>query len=343
MKSGLVEGHTGRLLCNAFLYLIYQEEKYFEECQAILSALLSAPVDNYTLGYGLTGLAWTMKQLEKLELIDLTGNLIFTESILKMKCKQMIQSGNLDYFYGATGILNYFSEKEGYTQVNDLFTLYLDKIKSAPDFSFIKKEDIGSNSGAINLGVAHGATGILLLLLKLPRNNTLYPMRESVIESLLEKLFECRKIGESISFLPNYSGRGESRLAWCYGDLPFLYCLIKARLDGIKDYSEEIEYLIERTCKRRDSMDDNLSLCHGTTIVAYLYFKIGNLIRDERCLEQFQYWKDESIKTWNRWKGLTHVFFENHSLFNGYPGFLIAMLTMENENIAPEWDSCLIL
>lgn len=344
IKVGLVEGNTGILLCHACFYLVFQEDKYLDTCQNILSSVLSCRVRNYSLGYGLTGLTWTMKQLEKLGLIDLSEYLAPSEHILKKKCEQMILSGNLDYFSGAAGILNYFSGVKEYDEeINHLFDLYIDKIKSASDFSVFKRENSNPHSSCINLGVPHGIMGAILLLLKLHRYRDVHQIRVSVICNLFEKLFESRNPEGSKAILPSYTGKTNTTLAWCYGDLPFLYGLIKARDEGIKDYSEEIEYMIERTCKRRDSMKDNLSLCHGNTIVAYLYFKIWKRNQDPRCYEQFQYWKNESHKIWNNWCKNSHAFFDNHSFINGYSGFLIAILTMEERLMTNEWDSCLML
>lgn len=336
---GLVKGDMGLILCHSYFYLLFNENQYFNEIQVLMKKAFSKNYTNYSLGYGLAGLAWIVELLKQAELLECNREWVEkTDMLLAKECQKQIFSGHLDYFSGGAGILNYFlCKKEKEDIVFNLARSYINEISKKYIF---QTEDI-------NLGVPHGVMGNILLLIKL--KELLQLPVDSLISTMVNILWKSRNPIESVSILPYYQNeKRETTLAWCYGDLPLMYSLVKMRACNIPfDYPNDLD-LFEQTLNRTDCFRNNNTLCHGSIVVALLYHQIWKITGIKKHLLISEDWRRYSYEVWNKCyldfkkKGENISFYLDFSLFNGPSGFFLSMLSMENMNLM-NWEQCLII
>nr|WP_320059907.1 lanthionine synthetase LanC family protein [uncultured Bacteroides sp.] len=211
---GLVEGEVGLMLCNAYLYEVLEDEKYFIHCPVLLEQLLEKHSNNnHTLGYGLTGMTWGISILKD-------------NDMLADNCDIWLE--NVDNFSGAVDILNYSLQKITINSfVIDMADTLLKKIAELPVEYFFSARKETDPKGQIlniqNLDVPHGITGIILQLLKLEEK--IHFGLEPLLYRFLDRLWDLRNT--EVQGFMFYSLLGDTKrgstLAWCYGDLPILH------------------------------------------------------------------------------------------------------------------------
>ncbi|MCC8145862.1 MAG: hypothetical protein LIO93_05360, partial [Bacteroidales bacterium] len=203
----------------------------------------------------------------------------------------------------------------------------------------------------INLGVPHGITGILLLLLLIKEKNILNV--DDQILKLAKLLLSFQRTDFDECSFPSKIVEGKewmrSYISWCYGDLTTAYALLKTGiLLDIKEYKELSLTILHKTIKREDYFHDSLVLCHGYVSNALIYNKIYELTQDKCFLNVTDNWKslakDLFEKQYNSFleRNEHNEFFEDSSLFYGFPGLFLAMMSWEKE-IDLQWSNCLLL
>jgi len=205
------------------------------------------------------------------------------------------------------------------------------------------------------LGVPHGITGIILILLSIKEKNIVNLNFDSLIHYFVTKLFENENINNSeYYFAPtirsdsnNYS---RSVLAWCYGDLTSGYAIFKTGLLLNEEKYINIGLkILKDTTRRNDNHDEKLSLCHGYPSILCVYDELYRKTDDLVFYEAAKKWKvliyDELIDAFARknYKNKDiYSFCKNTSLFQGFPGLMLSILTNKDDKIN-EWKKCLLL
>ncbi|WP_257668512.1 lanthionine synthetase LanC family protein [Parapedobacter tibetensis] len=354
---GVVAGEVGYMLSLAYEYRLYKRKESLDFCGKLLKHLIGKHNSNCTLGYGLAGLAWGIRQIQRIGITDESIEPWFenTESILRHNFKEILESGNFDYFHGASGILNYFlnSKRKVDVRTDELVTTFLDKIhQQSIDYFFSPRDETtpdGQSVRILNLGVPHGVSGIILLLLQIKKRTGRDV--DGLITSFMDRLLTyCDNEMGNVFQVPSLVGdiERDSTLAWCYGDLPVLYILTEATHLGICDSKCQkiLDFLSARTAKRRDYMDGNLTLCHGLPVITYFYYKLWKMTGHELYESAFNYWEHELKSNFympheQKNSKLEKDITSNFSLFNGFPGMYIVSLTIHRQ-IADDWDNILL-
>ena len=357
--SGIVNGNCGLMLLYAQLYSLTKNEYYLDELYKESDCAIGKCKGDYSLGYGLAGISWTISLLCQLQLFsDAEDWLLEADSLLEDAYFQKIREQNIDYYKGALGILFYFLNKEDYPsdKLDDciaIFCEYVSKRHRREDwmerkFDFKEREYYE----AINLGVPHGITGVLLLLLLIKEKRG--ANIDSLIETILELLlgFENEQTHDLCHFPSAYRKdvtRHFSTIGWCYGDLMIGYAALKAGilLHNSKYVDWGMNILTESTY--RDShYGENLVLCHGFTSLSHVYHSIytktGNKIFEVRS----SHWRNKSLSLFeHRYqkykKEGKDSFFENPSLFFGVSGFFLSLISWERNEGTNDWMKCLLL
>ncbi|WP_106831616.1 lanthionine synthetase LanC family protein [Parabacteroides pacaensis] len=356
--SGIVEGKCGLILLYAQLYQIYKEEYYLKKVYELTDHIMETNLNNYSLGYGVAGIAWTINSLKDFKLFaNMDDWFIDVDQFLEQEYFNAIQNNNMDYFEGAAGILFYFLERKNFSldKMDKYIKNFCDYIrvrlnqKDWIELKFDRKRN--EYYKVMNLGVPHGLTGILLILLLIKEKtpfNTNYLIME-VINLIFS--FEI-KSSPYICHFPyiykNDNTKVFSTIGWCFGDLMVGYALLKAgiilRNEYYFHYGEKI--LID-TIPRENQFKEKLILCHGFTSLAYIYenvyYKTKNNIFKTRSI----YYQKKSIELFEvRYQKYIYdnndIFFKNPSLFAGYSGFFLSLLSW-NYNHVNNWLNCLLL
>ena len=345
---GLANGEVGLMVSSGYFYHLYNDDIYFDQCSSLLEMLVKKHQNEFSLGYGLAGLAWGIEQLNRLDLIDENcKSWMKTADIqLERAYREMILNNDFDYFKGASGILNYFIHKKELVQSTvEMTNLFIEKITElSSDLHFCNgktKDSQGNFISVLNLGVPHGLSGTILLLLTIKEKLNIDT--RDLIFKLTDRLLGFKQSSEYGCWIPCFVGEGrQSTLAWCYGDLPVILLLTKiGNFDN--RYEQQLNFLSLKTIQRDDYFKDDLTLCHGIPIISYFYFKLWKLTRQESYFKAYLYWKEKSFTVFKDINSTNHKndFLSNSSLFNGFSGYYIAHLTM-SEEISDEWDNCLL-
>lgn len=350
--TGLIEGTIGQILVLGHYGTINNNPQYKNHFDRLLQQLTPYNRNDFSLGYGLTGIAWLLRELQKMGAIkqdDKQSKNI--DMILSSQYETVLNKGNLDYFAGAAGILQYFVQAklpDCEKKIKAFFNLFQQQYEQS---LFGQKSYTNDNItvNTTNLGVPHGLTGILLLLLSIKEKLSID--YKYLIDTILERLNKNLNPAESIYRLPCFEGwQHPSTLAWCYGDLPLLYALTKyTALYGENQYTPLTKELLKTTVKRKDHFENNLTLCHGTIVIAYFFYKLSKWYgKTDEIENACTFWKKQTQnicqkKIKEHFAGSQETnYLTNPSLLMGYPGMLLAMMTIEGM-IPEHWDNCLLL
>lgn len=323
---GIVKGCTGTLLCCIQRYIHSGENK--GEIYTITNKIISQPVSFFSLGYGLAGLGWMINVLKKFNLFDNIDEWLNDFETELEKCYHlMLYNKDLDYFRGASGILFYFLKKDRLNK--EIAKSYIDCLYER-EKGIRPNYYIDRNKNNINLGTPHGITGVILILLLLKEQGENFV--DSLLIDLLEELLSFKKSNDLYYFPGTVSDDDESLsyLTWCYGDLMATYAILKAGILLEKRKYLDIVYPMLIKLSFREDCPNNLTLCHGYTSLTLVFRKMFEITNNKLLYNSSLKWQKMAIKTFyanfeNYQKNKVNVdYFENMSLFYGFPGFLLS-------------------
>ncbi|MEN8154742.1 MAG: lanthionine synthetase C family protein [Acidobacteriota bacterium] len=366
---GLLSGKTGIALFLYYYSRFCMNKKYYSEVGNLIASVFDAINSGFNrsaLGGGISGIAWCIKHLEtvgfinKNEITSFSSINDFFVKALSYHCEKE----NFDFIYGSTGIVNNLLDWKG--DNSKVLTKYVDALEfhGESENGFIKWKSIISKDKqnyGYNLSLSHGNTAIALMLSKILNSKYRSKKVERILKQSVNYILSKKQDTKSyISNFPNIitakNKYGNSRMAWCYGDLGIGIALYQiARI--IKDKKLEIESLeiLKHTTKRRNLQENRVfdaGLCHGTAGIAHIYNRMYNYTGDEIFKESVLYWVDETLKmamlsdglvgykAWTTKKNSGWV--NGLGLLEGISGVGLMMISAISD-IEPAWDSCLLL
>lgn len=351
---GLVSGKAGLLACLHYLHSSTNKNKYKQQAFKLSEAILETTDYHWDLGTGLSALSLICHWFE---LDSLIGDQIEdVDLVIEREFKLSVEKKNMDYYYGASGYIFYFLMKNKYDQLNVLLPCFIQQIEK--NFSsnnwytpFYQKDN--TSIMVTNIGTPHGITGILLILLIAIEKGysvLITPIAKKVCDFLLSTSFSKAETHKSFfpSVIKQNGEKLDSGIAWCYGDLMSAYAIYKAGLLLSNAHYKEIGYqTLLQLNSRTDYLKDDLCLCHGYASLIIIYKKIYHLTNDESFLQRCSFWHksaytlfETKIKTYKEKRAYCN-FFENPSLFVGFPGCFLSLFTWDTENNILE--KCLLL
>lgn len=349
---GLVDGEMGLVLLAVSEYFRTNNCYFLKRALDSINVFVNDELVHYSLGYGLTGLAWVTHLLQKENLIDdesVEEWLNDVDIALEKEFYLKLSDNNIDYFNGASGILFYFLHaRNNITLINNYFTFLHNKTKSKDWSTSVRLKGILYKY--INLGVPHGLCGLLLLLLQAKEKNIDV---DQLIYCMIEELLSYKIAGSHYHYPPHFwigkmpDYNPKIGLAWCYGDLSTGYAMYKAgvMLNNQEILREGIE-IVEKTLSRTDCIDNDFTLCHGYPSIFYIFYKLYQITNDSKFLFAFELWQSKAKTTFEQGLRTPNKFnvnfWGNASLFYGFPGFFLPLLSSGNTNFN-YWDKCLLL
>jgi lantibiotic biosynthesis protein len=217
--------------------------------------------------------------------------------------------------------------------------------------------------GYYNLGVAHGAPGVLALLSDLVNAGVEASRTERMLdEGMRWLLAQSHPEDEGPRFdswiavgQPRRSG---SRQAWCYGDLGILGVLDRIARDRANAawqafVSEMLESCLRRSGQSRGTID--APLCHGAIGIAHVFNRLAHTRHDTRCSQAALRWITLGLDMRRPGTGVGG-FWAVHGGSNGLPpeelakpdfldgatGIALALLSAVTP-VEPAWDRLLLL
>ena len=374
----LMTHHTGIALFYAYLFVHTQKQEHLDKAIEVLSgcihSLNTTNVD-FTLANGVTGLAWTIEHLTRLDIIDfssLEGRPVLQELISKSIANDLKQR-NYDLLYGAIGKGIYFLEVPGsaYSKVS-LEKIVLG-IRSMSVFdndgltwlSHRRQKD-NSIKECSELGLAHGVASIIAFLSRVNRSGVLPSETLTLLRQSVNWLMEQKDISSRFTFpITKPQDSRPPWLAWCTGDLGMALAIYHAgiTLDDQSLVIDSIE-IVDKACNINvlDSgihldMTRNLhdaGLCHGSLGLAYIFHKFYTVTDELKFKKKCEYWckcaldfwsvKTHGVQRISRFNGSNqkNKWIRDYGVLEGLAGIGLALLSLNGaQNL--EWEKLFFL
>lgn len=296
---GLLEGNAGVALFCANYYSHNPTENVGEVLGDYINdvVLLSSENEQHpSLATGVTGVAYLLRYLIKMEVLDEDelSYLAEIDQYIVASLQADFKSKNYLLLYGAIGKSVYlFHNLEKYASVIEQVVDFLNEIKcqdSTGKIWWYKFTNDPNRTEVINLGMAHGISGILMFLMKCYSHGIKKSLCESLVRSALSFVLSVKK-EDVYSLYPvgiNDELNLAGRLAWCYGDLNIALIFFQAsKVLNDAAYRSEGVKVVESIIKRNlltsfiNYEDQNQvydpGFCHGTAGVAYILMVLHQL------------------------------------------------------------------
>ncbi len=158
--------------------------------------------------------------------------------------------------------------------------------------------------GLINLGLAHGAPGILGFLGLAAQADALAPRHRALLEDGVSALLAAEEPDGFPSRYPRYGPwkgvgtRESTRVAWCYGDLGVSFGLLQAAR-GLRSQEtwDRAVALAHHAATVEDDGSRDACLCHGSIGNAHLFHRWYRATGDPAFLHRAQAWLES---TWSQ-------------------------------------------
>jgi len=322
----------------------------------ILERILETINDGFsypTLATGLTGIVWSFRYLGERGIIDCDEAHVLDELIpfIRRCVDHELDKGNLDALHGATGLGIVLSQ---YDAGADCFRSMYSSIEDD-----------------IDLGLAHGlASQIVYYSETCTKSKRIPDVGQDLLASSLSTLLSHADLKQKNgSVFPTRIHEGipqyPSRLAWCYGDVGIAMGLLRytqgckglprtgsgvAKLQSSEIFDFAVEVLV-LAAGRRDSLNTRIVdpyFCHGTSGLAYMFYKAWHLSNNDKLKEAAQYWTKETIRFLETTHPIGKVYktegvtFGDGSLLNGLSGIGLALLAIER-GVLPGWEKGLLM
>lgn len=360
----LFGGNLGRLLYFMYRYRTSNNAQFGELASEILEKVFenlnagkSGISFTSSLSNGLSGLTTITNLLQEddfleLELEDTIQQ--FDEIIFK-KAIQQINEGNLDYLHGSIGSLQYFTTRvkenanvEKYiTEVIEMLEQQAIIDEKGLRFNNLIINKLNDTPEEINLGFAHGLSGIIAVLLKvyeldISRNKVEKIIREALkyiigsyqkVDFLSGKYAHFPSAIDEKFALTDKGNQGSYRsfLGWCYGDLNQVIILYKAgrilKEPSWVDLAEKVgKTTMLRNIEHGTQIKD-VFLCHGSAGLALMYKHLLVISQDEIYQQGIDYWYAQSINYLQKYEWNDEP---KGSLLGGLEGVGLALMTLNS-------------
>jgi len=316
-EIGLLEGKSGMVLLTAYLSKLFPGQGYEATTLYYLNDLkesLSRDELGYDLSNGVAGIGFVFQHLKNEEVLDSWIDLDLSEldEFIELGADQDFKTGNWDPLLGLTGLGIYFLERNKETGEKKYLEKIVDYLASmrvangghelwiTPGYRKYSKDNY-------NFGMAHGMPGVLSFLAQVHARGIKQQEIEGMVQSCLSFLLEHEYPDDPVySFPPaisvaqtGKSGKPNSRLAWCYGDLCMTNTLIHCGKALHRDdwYDKGIRVALKTTERGfEDSGCIDAPFCHGTIGLVHQYHRLHQLTQNKDFLNAQNKWIDITQK-----------------------------------------------
>jgi hypothetical protein len=223
-------------------------------------------------------------------------------------------------------------------------------------------ERAGAPGGCWDLGVAHGAAGVIALLARYVATGIEPARARASLERAVAFLLAAEPSDRDGRYPTWYvDGPGEqpapsTRLAWCYGDLGIALALVSAARACDRDDWQAEALALARRCAMR-AQDHayviDSGLCHGSAGAAHQFHRLYQATRDPIFVDASRAWLDRLLATRRSEPiaGFPAATFSDRATFTWSPdpsllvgacGVALALAAFVSD-LEPRWDRMLLL
>jgi hypothetical protein len=156
--------------------------------------------------------------------------------------------------------------------------------------------------GGVDLGVAHGMTGVIPLLARVNRlglaQQTVRPLLDEAVRWLLAHLTDTASGLTVPYFIADGVEPGPARSAWCYGDPGVAAALLLAARDvGEPTWAEVATGLAVRAALREPDQADvvDACICHGSAGLAHLFNRMHQITGESALANAARFWVERTL------------------------------------------------
>lgn len=319
---------------------------------------------------GLTGLAWTLRHLERL----LTGQADpeTTEEVDEMLLRMVRISPwtwHFDLTQGLAGIGAYALEHPDPALARDLIGHIVQRLedlalcqdggvfwRTPPELIYLEAVREKHPDGYFNLGLAHGIPGVLAVLARAWRGGLAPPSTLRLIDGAVTWLLAQRRPDDGGSSFGSFAVEGAEscRSAWCYGDPGVALALLIAgrALDRPRWRELAIEILLRdlrRPLGETGVVDPNL--CHGAAGLGHIYNLFYRVTKRRAFARPARGWFEQTLAMRKPGEGIAGFvnWWPQIGQWRGEPGLLtgaagvgLAMLAAASP-LPPGWGEPMLL
>jgi hypothetical protein len=342
------------------------------EPEALLEAAAARAADvplDASLFRGFTGLAWTLAHLDAADADDLEE---VDEQLEALSAGAPAPGHGLDLVSGLTGVGVYALERLPDPRARALLARVAVRLTEAarraprgcgwwtPAEHLPPGKRSRFPSGAWDLGLAHGAAGMLAVLAGAHRAEVLTPAGRDVLmgaRTFLEALCAEHAANRAPAYLTPTGPATSTRPAWCYGTpgvaIGLFWC---AR--ALDDAEGEARALVLARAAAREAQEEEArikepGLCHGTAGLAHLFNRLYQASGDATLGEAARQWLQRTLDRHHAGQGVGGFcaqgrqpdgrlgWTEAPGLIVGATGVALALLAGSSA-IEPGWDRTML-
>lgn len=214
--------------------------------------------------------------------------------------------------------------------------------------------------GVYNLGVAHGAGGVISLLGSCCAHGVAVTKAKNLLDGAIEWLLAQEIEGDPRCLFPsvvaNESGEA-SRSAWCYGDPGLAAALLVAgRGAGEPAWETEAARIGRAVARRPPELCgvNDATLCHGASSLAHLLNRLFQITGDAEMGEGARRWFERTLamhdpgagvggfRTWRAGGDEDAKWIDQPGFLSGAAGIGLALLGAVSA-VSPKWDEVLAM
>lgn len=202
--------------------------------------------------------------------------------------------------------------------------------------------------GQVNLGHAHGMSGILASLIPLLQLPQFRDEAELLLRAGCEWLLLQQKTAGHSVFSSFYPQVDDSRLGWCYGDLTIALTLHRAGIALNKSAWCDLARSIARNAANRDAVASCIAdagICHGSMGLVLIFRLLAVQLQDKQLHLAADQWLAWTCKKYQQ-NGLVGLYPKHHqqdqnSLLEGLAGVGLVLLSEGGQTAS--WVDALML
>lgn len=311
-------GNAGQALLFAYLAKATGESKYWDHVADLLSSCADRMQQDSlpkTLYGGFIGVAWVFAHLARQGIASADVDLSDVDTAVLSALERGVWRGDFDLIRGLAGISVYLLERipetsaiQGLSLVNEELVrgASMDENGASwvtPPGMLPLRKRMKYASGVADLGMAHGAPGIVAALSRIHLGVTGNPGSERLLREAVRWILAQQLRDDPISRFPYVIAPGNepepTRLAWCYGD-PGVAVALVAASDALQDrgiLEHAVDVAIEAGKRTGDDTGvADASICHGSAGLAHIFNRLYQATGQVALLEAAVYWSARTIE-----------------------------------------------
>ena len=371
-NCGLLNGLSGELL---WLFRLSQydsclvDESLFIEKLDFLQSQLPFYSQNPNVVSGLCGQGWFLEYLNQHQQEDYDPLLYIDidEQLHQALCDPSFEGwhGEIEMIMGLAGVSIYAARRNQHHHCEKhLRTLlaYFENLAirceaNSISWSQPKKSKYRyhpENKHEFNLGLAHGVPGIMAALLPMLKITDLKERATSLLLQSSNWLLNQQQPRKNNLSYFGYIADTEknSRLGWCYGDLPIALTLARIGIALNKPQYMSKAKEIALDCAQRNMQQGSVGdagLCHGSAGLVLMFLQLNKLLDEPVMLSAANHWLQHTLELYRK-QGLKgfNAFYDKEMGFQldsgflmGYSGIGLCLLSALGE--PTDWIDCLLL